>query len=330
MGNKWKMMSGGDRLVLLLCAALGAVDSITVTTTKSVTEVARGDNVTLPCTYQSSVAPDKRKFTMASWKLVNPDPAGNPTDVITYVTGEDDDVGNQYTGRVSFVSSVEQGIASILINNVAMTDNGTYQCEITIPSDKTGNKIVKPSLLVLVAPSKPICKIVGTAEYGQNIQLTCKSEEGSPTPTYNWQSYSPQNQPRPAPTSQDGGVLSLKNVSMETSGFFICTATNKIRSASCNVTLSVMPPSMNIALYAGVIGGIVGGIIILGIIIYCCCCRDKDYPEDYEMDDQAQQKEMPYDQLPSEGDEEHLKHETRPLPPPNKPKSLPRSDCEDV
>lgn len=39
---------------------------------------------------------------------------------------------------------------------------------------------------------------------------------------------------------------------------------------------------MNIALYAGIIGGVVAAIVVIGIISYCCCCRDsKD--TDYEM-----------------------------------------------
>lgn len=37
------------------------------------------------------------------------------------------------------------------------------------------------------------------------------------------------------------GVLSLFNISMETSGYYVCTSANKIRSAKCNITLSVMP-----------------------------------------------------------------------------------------
>lgn len=39
---------------------------------------------------------------------------------------------------------------------------------------------------------------------------------------------------------------------------------------------------MNIALYAGIIGGVVAAVIVIGILAYCCCCRaDKD--KDYEM-----------------------------------------------
>ena len=41
--------------------------------------------------------------------------------------------------------------------------------------------------------------------------------------------------------SPGGGILSLYNISMDTSGYFICTSKNKIRSASCNITLKVLP-----------------------------------------------------------------------------------------
>lgn len=32
--------------------------------------------------------------------------------------------------------------------------------------------------------------------------------------------------------------------------------------------------SMNIALYAGIAGGVLAALIIIGIIVYCCCCRE--------------------------------------------------------
>lgn len=51
----------------------------------------------------------------------------------------------------------------------------------------------------LVPPSPPICKIEGRPEYGQNISLTCKSEEGSPEPTTKWKTVSVENIPRPYP-----------------------------------------------------------------------------------------------------------------------------------
>ena len=37
---------------------------------------------------------------------------------------------------------------------------------------------------------------------------------------------------------------------------------------------------MNIALYAGIAGGVLAAVIVIGILAYCCCCREsKDYEE---------------------------------------------------
>ncbi|XP_065815752.1 cell surface A33 antigen-like [Labrus bergylta] len=138
---------------------------------------------------------------------------------------------------------------------------------------------------VPVAPSTPICKIQGKTEYGQNINLTCVSEEGSPPPTYKWESRDVNNIPRIASlrSTDKGGILSLYNISEDSSGYYICTSTNKICFVSCNVTLTVMPPSMNIGSTAGIIGGVVAALIALIIIIYCCCCRKKEEEEEYAM-----------------------------------------------
>lgn len=50
-----------------------------------------------------------------------------------------------------------------------------------------------------MAPSAPDCKIQGTAQYGQDITLSCLSAEGSPPPTYSWERRNVQNQPVPQP-----------------------------------------------------------------------------------------------------------------------------------
>lgn len=50
-----------------------------------------------------------------------------------------------------------------------------------------------------VPPSKPDCGIEGETVIGNNIQLTCQSEEGSPAPQYSWKSYDIQNKERPTP-----------------------------------------------------------------------------------------------------------------------------------
>ncbi|KAF1401611.1 Cell surface A33 antigen, partial [Spheniscus humboldti] len=183
--------------------------------------------------------------------------------------------GKGYENRIQFSGDLNKGDISITINAVTMEDNGTYACTVRLRNDPP-RQTAALALLVLVAPSNPECKILGTAEYGQTINLTCISHEGSPKPRYTWQSFNVQNEPRVLQTTE-GEQITLKNISADTSGFYICTSTNVVGKEFCNMTVSVVPPSMNIALYAGIIGGAVAAIIVIGILAYCCCCRaDKD------------------------------------------------------
>lgn len=41
--------------------------------------------------------------------------------------------------------------------------------------------------------------------------------------------------------------------------------------------------SMNVALYAGIAGGVAAALIIIGVIVYCCCCRETSKAEDAEV-----------------------------------------------
>ncbi|XP_052354906.1 cell surface A33 antigen-like [Oncorhynchus keta] len=129
-----------------------------------------------------------------------------------------------------------------------------------------------------------MCKIDGKAEYFQDISLTCQSE-GLSSSYLQVAGLDVKHARAPAPKTADkDGVLSLFNLTMESSGYYVCTSTNKIRSAKCNLALSVMPQSMALGSTAGIIGGVVVGVLVLLIIlIYCCCCRKKDKAEEYAM-----------------------------------------------
>ncbi|KAM4797011.1 cell surface A33 antigen [Rhinophrynus dorsalis] len=324
----------------VLCAVLMTASAINVQTPQKVVEAARGKSAKLPCNYQTTA---DRSGGSVAWKTF---PAQD--EVTTYYFGFDPSNGTAYQGRVSFSGNVKDNDASIVIDQLTMQDNGTYQCEVTIRQDRAGTPIAKMDLIVLVAPSKPDCGIVGTAEYGQVIKLTCNSREGSPAPDYTWKSYTPQDVERQLPLTSviEGGELTLKNISMDTSGFFICTSSNKIGKESCNLTLAVMPPSMNIGFYAGIIGGSVAGIIVIGIIAYCCCCRDKEDKDDYEMAEreeedpedvpqqkiyQKPQKQQRYEEEEDDDDDYQDRSSSRagpPLPPGNKPRLV--IDPEDV
>ncbi|NXG05413.1 GPA33 protein, partial [Sakesphorus luctuosus] len=179
--------------------------------------------------------------------------------------------GEGYENRIQFTGDVNSGDISITIKEVTMEDNGTYVCSVRLRDDPPRQTALM-SLFVLVAPSKPDCSIVGTPQYGQTINLTCVSQEGSPKPKYTWQSFNVRNEPRVLEKTE-GEQITLKNISADTSGFYICTSKNIVGMEFCNMTVSVVPPSMNIALYAGIIGGAVAALIVIGILAYCCCCR---------------------------------------------------------
>ncbi|XP_057413311.1 cell surface A33 antigen [Balaenoptera acutorostrata] len=253
------------------------VHAISVETPKDVLRAARGKSVTLPCTYQSSSL-DREGFIQ--WdKLLR-----SHTERVliwtfltkTYIYGE------LYENRVNVSSNVEQSDASITIDRLTMDDNGTYECSVSLLLDLDGVSKSRVRLLVLVPPSKPDCSIKGETVIGNNIQLTCQSKEGSPAPQYSWRSYDVLHQERRvAPVT--GQIFSLKNISTEMSGYYICTSSNDVGTESCNITVAVRPPSMNVALYAGIAGGVAAALIIIGIIVYCCCCRETGKAEDAEV-----------------------------------------------
>uniref|UniRef100_UPI00398E38F3 cell surface A33 antigen-like n=1 Tax=Pristiophorus japonicus TaxID=55135 RepID=UPI00398E38F3 len=337
-------------VVLALFSVLTAVNAMRVNIPQNQIEIARGDDLKLTCQYTSTTS-DKTGFNV-EWRRLPEDIKEKRVDVIQYFFGGIYKVGKLYTGRVNFTGDTEKDDCSIMIKKTHMSDSGTYRIKVESPFDFEGQNDGRIIVTILVAPSTPVCAIKGKAEFGETVNVTCHSEEGSPKPVYSWQSFNGQNVQRQLPPTsvQAPGVLTLKNISADNSGFFICTSKNKIRAATCNITLAVMPPSMNIAFYAGIIGAGIGGLIILGIIVYCCCCRGNGKtPEDYEMEDpqyrregeeEEDEEELPgrdsekrdyrgayYDEVPHENDGEYARNSTAkaPLAPPNKPKNVPEN-----
>ncbi|RVE58231.1 hypothetical protein OJAV_G00207120 [Oryzias javanicus] len=264
--------------------------------------VAKGQDVELTCNFNPAVSIASN--FLLTWDAY-PDVAGAPLKTVaSYFLNSPVDIAPNYEGRASLEVSIERKTSSLRLTGVTMKDSRTYQCSVKISGDDEGTTAATTSVLVLEPPSPPICRIQGKVEYYHNINVTCVSEEGSPKPVYTWTTFSVENIPRqfPPKTTQKDGVLSLYNISRETSGYFICTSKNSIDVASCNVTLAVVPGSMNFGATAGIIGGVLAGLLVIGILIFCFCKRknkkgkyvqgspgdiefsDKDDPVDEELD----------------------------------------------
>ncbi|KAI4875997.1 hypothetical protein NFI96_031314 [Prochilodus magdalenae] len=272
--------------VFLFSVVIYLTWALTVDIPNAVYEFARGDNITIPCLFNTL----KPKAPITIEWTANADVDTDPDlDIVTGQFPLDGaptvDVGEGYQGRVVLKYDIAKGIADLQLSSVTAKDTRVFTCKLIVPGDKIGKTADATKVVVLVAPSKPICNIQGKAEYYQNINLTCYSEEGTPQPTYKWTSFDVRNTPRPNPlkSTDVNGIFSLYNITSETSGFFICTSSNKIRSQACNLTLAVMPPSMNIASTAGIIGGVLAGLLFLVVLICCCCRKKKKEEEEYAM-----------------------------------------------
>ncbi|KAL7405862.1 hypothetical protein ABVT39_008946 [Epinephelus coioides] len=229
----------------LLCLVLSGVGALDVNIPKEVYEYARGDNITLPCSFKPKTI--NPPMVIISWSAEGAQANAKETLILTYYSGSKIlDIKSLYEGRVGLDVDVPKGKADLKLSSITLAENKVFECRVQIPGDDEGKPADTARVVVLVAPSTPICKIEGKAEYGQNINLTCRSEEGSPPPTYKWDSRDVRNVPRvPLPRSTD--------------------------------------TSMNIGSTAGIIGGVVAALIVLIIIIYCCCCRKKKKEEEYTM-----------------------------------------------
>nr|XP_012299996.1 cell surface A33 antigen [Aotus nancymaae] len=274
----------------VLCAVRVTVDAISVETPQDVLRAARGTSVTLPCTYHTSVS-NREGFIQWDKLLLS-----HTERVVTWLFSSKTYIyGELYKDRVNMSGNTEQSDASITIGQLAMSDNGTYECSVSLMSDLDGTSKSRLRLLVLVPPSKPECGIEGETVIGNNIQLSCLSQEGSPAPQYSWKRYDVLNQEQPLAQPVSGQPVSLKNISTDTSGYYICTASNEMGRASCNITVAVRSPSMNVALYVGIAVGVVAALIIVGIVIYCCCCRGKE-----DTDEKARPNPEAYEEPPEQ------------------------------
>uniref|UniRef100_A0A4W6FJJ2 Ig-like domain-containing protein n=1 Tax=Lates calcarifer TaxID=8187 RepID=A0A4W6FJJ2_LATCA len=229
-----KRQLGWQKLFLIL-TVLPCCRSLQVSIPQPEYKVARGNDITLTCSF----VPAQPHITtlILKWEAFS-DIDGGPTKAVaTYFTNAPTDIAPAYEGRASLEVDLTNHVSTLQLKKVTMQDNRSFQCSVIIPGDDEGTTAATTSLLVLVAPSAPICRIQGKAEYWHDISLTCMSEEGSPKPTYDWKSYSVQNVPRQLPPkATDSG--------------------------------------MNEASFAGIIGGVVAGLLLLGILIFCCYRRN--------------------------------------------------------
>ncbi|XP_062866596.1 glycoprotein A33 (transmembrane), paralog a [Trichomycterus rosablanca] len=293
--------------IYLLCAVVHLTSALTVEMPQKIYEFGRGKDATMQCNFKPD-KPVNPKVTI-EWSANADNPDDPMMSVLTYYYDSTAsgppiiDYGDDYIDRVTLQPDIAAGTAMLTLKTLTAQDNRTFNCKVTIPGDAKGKHVASTKLVVLVAPSKPTCTIQGKTEFWQNITITCLSKEGTPDPTYKWQSFDTTSNLRPLPlrATDVKGVLSLYNLSTETTGYYVCSSSNKIATETCNVTLGVTSSSMlSTASTAGLIGAAVAALLFLIVLIYCCCCRRKKDEEFEECEMEAPEGEGLTDKAPQQ------------------------------
>ncbi|KAM5289466.1 V-set and immunoglobulin domain-containing protein 1 isoform 1-T1 [Glossophaga mutica] len=290
------------KVFLILNCLAGQVSGVQVTIPNSVVNVTVGSNVTLICTYTSTVA--SRDNLSIQWSFSNEkelrpithnrclnneameekavsqclkvaharDARGRCswTSQIYYSEGGQAASSGQFKDRI--VVSNEPDNASITILHIQPADSGTYTCDVNNPPDFDGNNQGILTVSVLVKPSKPLCSIQGIPETGQPISLSCLSVLGTPSPVYHWYKLEGRDI-IPVKESFDPatGTLVFGNLTNFEQGYYQCTAINILGNSSCEIDLTVSHPEVGIIVGA-LVGSLVGAAIITSVV---CFARSK-------------------------------------------------------
>ncbi|XP_027988148.1 V-set and immunoglobulin domain-containing protein 1 isoform X2 [Eptesicus fuscus] len=249
------------KVFLILNCLVGQVNVVQVTIPNRVVNVTIGYNVTLICTYTSTVA--SRDNLSIQWSLSNKKES-RPITIYYYEGGQAASIG-RFKDRI--VASNEPDNASITILHMQPEDSGTYTCDVNNPPDFSGNNQGILTVNVLVKPSKPFCSIQGIAETGRPISLSCHSVLGMPSPVYHWYKLEGKDIiPVKESFNPATGTLVIGNLTNFEQGYYKCTAINNLGNSSCEIDLTISHPEVGI-----IVGALVGTLVGAAIITFAVC-----------------------------------------------------------
>ncbi|XP_032693039.1 V-set and immunoglobulin domain-containing protein 1 isoform X1 [Lontra canadensis] len=290
------------KVFLILSCLAGQVSMVQVTIPNSVVNVTVGSDVTLVCTYTSTVASrDKLSILWSFFHKKDLPPASHSpclntegmeekavsqclnmahardargrcswTSQIYYSEGGQAVAIGQFKDRL--VGSNDPDNASITISHMQPADSGVYVCDVNNPPDFTGNNQGILQVNVLVRPSKPFCSIQGVPETGHPISLSCLSVLGTPSPVYYWYKLEGGDIiPVKENFNPATGTLVIGNLTSFEQGYYQCTASNNLGNSSCEIDLTSSHPEVGIIIGA-LVGTLLGAAIITSVV---CFARSK-------------------------------------------------------
>ncbi|XP_057573571.1 V-set and immunoglobulin domain-containing protein 1 [Hippopotamus amphibius kiboko] len=240
-------------------------NGVQVTIPDSFVNVTVGSDVTLVCTYTTTMA--SLDQLSIQWTFFHKE--SQPISIYYSEGGRATAIG-RFKDRI--VGSNAPGNASITISHMQPADSGIYVCDVNNPPDFFGKNQGTLNVSVLVKPSKPLCSIQGIPETGHPVSLTCLSVLGTPSPVYYWYKLEGRDiVPVKENFNPATGILFIGNLTNFEQGYYQCTAINILGNSSCEIDLTSSHPEVGIIVGA-LVGALVGAAIIISVV---CFARNK-------------------------------------------------------
>ncbi|XP_059805836.1 immunoglobulin superfamily member 11-like isoform X3 [Hypanus sabinus] len=260
-------MAPNPECLAVWCGILQVLNLWTRTTGDKSISVLRGSSVELPCDIPA--ANDVSRLYVV-WSVTPANDGGPPRQVILFQDGVVITSPWGTGSRARFADHPTRS-GSVGIERVQQEDAGLYQCVAINPASAHHSRIQTITLHVLDAPTHPNCAMEGEEVLGGSVILTCDSSTGNPAPMYSWWRVDSNRNQMLNSSHTSQGTLIIQNLSVDSSGVYLCIASNDLGSDRCSVELILkifqesvhgMATAIGITLTMGVIIVTLFGIIL--------------------------------------------------------------------